>query len=73
MKRKRSGLVLLGLLSAMVLGGCAVVPSHPPAYRSTGYSTQYGHGDAGYRSGHGYGLGHGGTSGMGYGHRGRHH
>lgn len=69
MKCKQSGLVVLGLLSAMILGGCAVVPAYPVPYRSAGYITQYGngHGDAGY------GGGHGGTSGLGYGHRGRHH
>lgn len=75
MKHKRSGLVVLGLLSVVVLGGCSVVPAHHVAYRSTGYSTPYGngHGDAGYRSGQGYCMGHGGFSGMGYGHRGGHH
>lgn len=75
MKRKRSGLVVLGLFSGVVLGGCTVVPTHPVAYRPTWYSTPYGngHGDAGYRSGQRYGMGHGGFSGMGYGHRGGHH
>jgi len=75
MKHKRSGWVVLGLLSVMVLGGCAVVPAYPVAPRSTGYSTPYGYGhvDGGYRGGQGYGIGHGGSMGMGYGHRGRHH